>query len=276
MQLNAVRHQLLEGRPSLGTWLALGSTLGAEWMAHQGLDWLGVEPERRPIGLMLTASLVRAIRTTDVVPLVRVPWKEPRTIGRALDAGALGLVFPTVETRDEAELCVRTTRQHQSDPRAAECGPAQPSSMADGAQQATEELLVVATIETAPGLRNLDEIMAVPGLDACFIAPHELCTAIGIEPSLEPTDPRFFEAIGAVYGACRRHGVAPGIQVRTAQRAIRHIDDGWQLIAIASDGDLMARAAASAALTVRQGLGRGSTTAPPPAPAGPDPIRSDT
>ena len=62
MRQNAVGQRLREGGAAIGTWLSLGSPLGAEWMAHQGFDWLGVEHQHGPVDLELTTSLLHAIR----------------------------------------------------------------------------------------------------------------------------------------------------------------------------------------------------------------------
>jgi 4-hydroxy-2-oxoheptanedioate aldolase len=238
MRQQQLKQRLQAGQPAIGSWLALGSPLGAEWMAHQGFDWLGVEHEHGPIDLTLTASLLRAISTTEVTPFVRLPWTEPQTISQALAAGARGLLFPNIETFEQAVRCT-SARQAMS-------GPA-PQRV----EHHDHDLLVAVLIETVLGLRNVDAILSVPGIDTCMVGPSELSTALGLEPDVEPTDQRYFAAIEQVYAACQRHGVAPGLRVRTAQRAAQHLDEGWQLIAVASDGELMAQAAADVSSAIR-------------------------
>ena len=236
MECTTVRQQLRSGQPSIGTWLALDSVLGAEWMAYQGFDWLAVEHTRGPLDQPRTVSLLRAIGTAHAQPLVRVPWKDPRTVAQALGAGAAGLFIPSVETREEAEHCVAAVQS-------AEPGATAPPD---------DSPLVVVMLDTALGLRNVREIASVAGIDACFVNSAELCAAIGIERCHEPTDDRYFAAIGQVYDACRAYDVAPGIQVRTPERAVHHLAEGWQLVGIGSDGELMARAAANTVAAVRE------------------------
>ncbi|MBI4494660.1 MAG: 2,4-dihydroxyhept-2-ene-1,7-dioic acid aldolase, partial [Chloroflexi bacterium] len=101
MRPNRVKQLLREGKPAVGTWLTLGSPLAAEQLAHLGFDWLNVEQEHAAIDATLTLSLLQAICTTDTVPLVRVPWNDPASIKRALDAGAYGVVVPMVNTAED-------------------------------------------------------------------------------------------------------------------------------------------------------------------------------
>jgi 4-hydroxy-2-oxoheptanedioate aldolase len=247
MECTTVRQQLRSGQPSIGTWLALDSVLGAEWMAYQGFDWLAVEHTRGPLDQPRTVSLLRAIGTAHAQPLVRVPWKDQRTIAQALGAGAAGLFIPSVETREEAEHCVAAVQS-------AEPGATAPPG---------DSPLVVVMLDTALGLRNVREITSVAGIDACFVNSAELCAAIGIERGHEPTDDRYFAAIGQVFDACRAYDVAPGIQVRTPERAVRHLAEGWQLVGIASDGELMARAAANTVAAIRERVNGASKVTSP-------------
>jgi len=241
MQLDIVRHGLRAGRPSIGTWLTLDSAVGAEWMAHQGFDWLAVEQTRGPQDRERVVRLLRAIGTASALPLLRVPWKEPRTVAQALDAGASGLIIPGIETRAEAEQCLEATR----------------SAGGRTAYPPDASPLVVVALDSVPGLENVEEIVGVAGIDVCFVNPGDLCAALGIERCQEPADRRYLDAIGTVRAACQSHGVAAGIQVRTAERALRHLAEGWQFVGVGSDGELMARAAAQSVAAIREGTCNG-------------------
>ena len=255
MRPNAVKRQLQRGEPSIGTWLALGSPLGAEWLAHQGFDWLNVEQEHSAIDATLTQSLLQAISTTETIPLVRVPWKDPGYCKRALDAGAYGLFVPQVETPEEAAMLVGAMKYPPDGSRGLGGARRQLYGGPDYVKHANDEILVILMVETARGLRNVDDILAVPGIDACFIGPNDLCAALGLPPSLDPTFPEFEAAIARILRACKDNGVAPGIHTQTAERTVQRIDEGWQLIAVNSDGALMAEAAATAVRTIREQIG---------------------
>jgi len=255
MRPNTVKRQLREGKPSIGTWLMLGSPLAAEYLAHQGFDWLNVEQEHSPIDVGMTLHLLQAISTTPTIPMVRVPWKDPQAIKRALDVGAYGIFVPQVETRDEAEMIVGAMKYPPEGYRGLGGARRQLYGGPDYVRHANDEILVIVMIETARGLRNVDDILSTPGIDACFIGPNDLCAALGLDPSLDPTFPEFEAAIRSIQDTCRRYGVVPGIHTQTAERTVERIDQGWQLIAVNSEGAFMAQAAASAVRSIREEIG---------------------
>lgn len=261
MRPNTVKRLLQEGKPAIGTWLGLGSPLAAEWLAHQGFDWLNIEQEHGAIDITLTQSLLQAISTTDVIPLVRIPWKSPDYCKRALDAGAYGLFVPAVETREEAELMVGAMKYPPRGFRGLGGTRRLLYGGADYVKHANDEIMVILMIETARGVRNADDILSVPGVDACFVGPNDLAASLGLEPTLDPRFPEYEEAIARILRACRNHGVAAGIHTPNAERCADRIEQGWLLNAISSDGGFMAQAAAAAVKAVRQRVG-----APPSAP----------
>ena len=255
MRPNTVKRLLKDGKPAIGTWLGLGSPLAAEWLAHQGFDWLNIEQEHGAIDATLTLSLLQAISTTDVVPLIRIPWKSADYCKRALDAGAYGLFIPTVNTREEAELIVGAMKYPPQGYRGLGGTRRQLYGGSDYVKHANDEILVIPMIETAQGVRNADDILSVPGIDACFVGPNDLAASLGLEPTLDPQFEEYEAAIEKIFQACKQHGVAPGLHTPSAERAADRIEQGWQLIAINSDGGFMAQAAAATAKAVRERTG---------------------
>jgi 4-hydroxy-2-oxoheptanedioate aldolase len=243
MRPNTAKRLLQEGEPAVGTWLNLGSPLAAEWLAHLGWDWLNIDQEHGAIDATLTQSLLQAISTTETIPLVRVPWADPQAIKRALDAGAYGLFVPTVESREQAEMCVRAMKYPPEGKRGLGGARRQLYGGADYVQRANDEILVILMIESADGVKHAGEILSVPGVDACFVGPNDLSASLGLKPSLNPDDPRYDEALATIFDACKQSGVAPGLHTPNGEAAGRRIEQGWQLIAVSGDGGLMAAAA---------------------------------
>src|SRR5690349_2639945 len=110
MRENRLKAMWREGRPALGGWLVLPSSVSAEYMAHTGVDWLCVDMQHGSIDYSTGVPMLQAISTTEVVPIVRVPWNEPGIIMKSLDAGAYGVIVPMVNSRAEAEAAAGACR----------------------------------------------------------------------------------------------------------------------------------------------------------------------
>ena len=236
-----------DGRATLGGWLTIDSAFSAELMAHQGFDWLCVDMQHGLIDFGDAVTMLQAISTTDVVPLVRVPWNDPAPIMQALDAGAYGVIVPLVSTAAEAERAVAACRYPPDGIRSS--GAARGSLYGgDGyAEHANAEVACVVMIETAEALVNLDAILATPGVDAAYVGPSDLAYALGIQPTGDNPDPRHVAAVAAVLEACRRHGVTPGIHTHSATYSRRYIEDGFQMVMLGADSRFLRTGAAEIA-----------------------------
>ncbi|MDP9336385.1 MAG: aldolase/citrate lyase family protein [Actinomycetota bacterium] len=110
MRPNGVREAWAAGRPALGAWLMIPSAFCAEIVAHAKFDWVCVDMQHGVIDYAQMVTMLQAVSSTDVTPLVRVPWNEPGIIGESLDAGARGVIIPMVNSRADAERAVRACR----------------------------------------------------------------------------------------------------------------------------------------------------------------------
>lgn len=240
MRANHVRRRLATGQPSIGSWLSLPSPESAEYVSKLGLDWLVVDTEHNPIDIRSLAQMFTAIAASPTAPMVRIPWNSPETFKRVLDAGAWGIVVPMVNSREEAEQAVRATRYHPLGARSVGGGRhvlSFDTTAKDYYRHANDELLLVLQIEHIAGVEHADEILSVPGVDACFIGPNDLGASmgIGLGVGLEDDNPRIVEAIAHVRETCVRHGVAPGIHCSNAAAVNRRIEEGFLFCAMASE-----------------------------------------
>src|SRR5919198_3529624 len=224
MRPNKVKRQLRAGEPSIGTWLSLGSPLAAEQLTHAGFDWLNIEQEHAAIDATLTQYILQAISIGETVPMVRVPWNTGDWVKRALDAGAYGVVIPMVNSREEAELAVRACKYPPEGLRSVGGIRTRLYGGPDYVQHANEEIVVVIQIEHVEAVKHPREILSVPGIDAYFVGPNDLCMSLGLAPSLEPDFPEFWAAVDDVKRIAAEFGVAPGIHVATPERAQRMIE----------------------------------------------------
>jgi 4-hydroxy-2-oxoheptanedioate aldolase len=240
MRVNHVRHRLKAGEASIGTWLSLPSPEAAEFIAPLGFDWIVVDTEHNAIDVRTMAQMFAAVRHTPIAPMVRIPWSSPEHVKRALDAGAWGVVFPMVKTREEAEMAVRACKFPPEGDRSvggSRHAMSFAATNADYYARANEEILVVIQIEHIEAVERADEILSVPGVDACFIGPNDLAASmnLGVSIPLEWDHPELVEAITRIREACDRHGVAPGIHTSGAAGVNQRLAEGFRFLAMASE-----------------------------------------
>ncbi len=240
MYANHVRRRLAAGEPSVGTWLSMPSPASAEYVSRLGFDWLVVDAEHSPVALETLAQMFMAMTASPTAPMVRIAGNRPERFKQVLDAGAWGVVVPMVNSRDEAERAVQATRYHPMGQRSVGGGRHALSfatTATDYYRHANEEVLLVLQIEHIRGVEHADEILSVPGVDACFIGPNDLAASmgLGLGVSLESDHPRMVEAITQVQQLCRQHGVAPGIHCSDAAAVNQRLHEGFQFCAMASE-----------------------------------------
>ena len=250
MVRNHVKQRLRDGRPQFGTLLHFGDPLAAELMASVGFDWLLVDMEHGPIDVGALATMFATVTRYPVAPLVRVHALNEENVKRVLDAGAWGVLAPNVRTRNEAELLVGACKYPPAGVRSLGAGRFALSFKTDAATyfaRANDEILIIAQIEHVDAVTNIDAILSVPGVDACYVGPNDFCASLGLAPSLEPPHREFEEAMQIVLASARRHGVAAGIHCATTETVNRRIAQGWRLVGMLNDQRLLL----SAAQTIR-------------------------
>jgi 4-hydroxy-2-oxoheptanedioate aldolase len=256
MTENPVKRKLKEGRPAVGVWLAIGDPITAESLAAQGWDWLVVDLEHNPIDLLAATTMFQAIGRFPCAPMARIPEVSELGIKRILDAGAWGVVAPNVKSREEAQLLADYGQYPPRGKRSLGSGRHALSFHTDAPTyfaRADAEILRVVQIEHIEGVRRIDAVLSVPGIDACFIGPNDLCASMGLPPSLEPPHPEYEEAVQTILRAAQKHGVAPGIHTARPETASRRIAEGWRLVGCGSDLAYLTGAARAARTAIRTG-----------------------
>lgn len=241
---NHARKRLAAGEPSIGTWLSIPSPEAAGLVARLGFDWLTVDAEHSPVDILTLARMFSAISAWGTAPMVRIPWNTPENFKRVLDAGAWGIVVPMVNSREEAEQAVEATRYHPLGNRSVGGSGHAMSFRAESSEyyaRANDEVLLVLQIEHAKGVENCEEILSVPGVDACFIGPNDLAASmgLGIGTPLESDVPEVVEAIDHVLKTAQKVGVAPGIHTSGVEGMNMRIEQGFQYLALASESRYM-------------------------------------
>jgi 4-hydroxy-2-oxoheptanedioate aldolase len=238
-------------------WLSIPSAFSAEVMAHQGFDSLTVDMQHGVVDYQAGVTMLQAISTTKVIPLARVPWNDPALLMKILDAGAYGVICPMVNTRAQAEALVQACKYPPRGYRS--WGPVRASLYAgtDYGDHANDDIIVMPMIETAEAVKNLDDILSVPGIDAVYVGPSDLSLAMGCKPRLDQTDPPVVEAQQVIVDKCKKHGVIAGIHNATAEYSVKMIAAGYRFVTLASDSRFLALKAGEEISVVRKGAPAG-------------------
>jgi 4-hydroxy-2-oxoheptanedioate aldolase len=243
-QLNRLRKHLADGRPTFGLIATIPSIQTVQALASAGLDWLLIDMEHGPVDIAAAHAMVVAMAGSETVPLARTAWQDAWQAKALMDLGVMGVCFPMVCDRAQAEAVVRAVRYPPAGDRL--WGPFYAPmrwgvSMPDYIAAANDNVLAIVTIEHPQAVRNIDEIMAVRGLDLAFIGPGDLAMALGIPGQFE--HPRFKAAVAEAEAGVLRSKVALGGVARTPDQARAMLDRGYATIVFGFDWLLLQQGA---------------------------------
>ncbi len=256
MRANPVKQALRAGRPSVGTWLSLGSITAARYLARAGFAWLTVDMEHSLVGWETATHIFAAVADAGSTALCRVPANRHDHIKRALDNGAHGVVVPMVNSRAEAEAAVAACRYPPAGNRSVGGGAHAlnfGATPADYYARANDEILIVLQCEHVQAVREAEAIFSVPGIDAIFVGPHDLAASMRGPDGRPPSGEATAEAYRHVLATCKKQGVAAGIHCMTAEETRHRLEEGWQFLAVGSELKLMLDGSAA----VLRGIGAG-------------------
>jgi 2-keto-3-deoxy-L-rhamnonate aldolase RhmA len=245
----------------LGTWLMSGAPSTAEAMGCLGFDWLVVDMEHVPIDFKDAYHILQAIGGTPAVPVVRLAWNDPVLVKRALDIGAQALMFPFVQNAEEARRAVAATRY----PAPGEAFPgtrgyaamhraSRYTTAADYGRRANDGIFRMIQLETPAALERLEEIAAVDGVDAIFMGPGDLSSAMGVIGNVAHDSVQ--QALREAARRTRAAGKAIGTVGPTPEMVKDFIGWGYHFVAVASDMGMMMRQANQFLAALRPALGK--------------------
>jgi 2-keto-3-deoxy-L-rhamnonate aldolase RhmA len=236
---NRVRERLYAGELALGVGLRQARTVDVgRIMAACGYDFLFIDMEHAAYALETVGQIAVAALDAGIAPIVRVPGYAHHHASRALDAGALGIVFPHVQDGEQAARLAACCRFAPRGTRSIG-GPLPQLGFASvRAAEATaavnEATLVVAMVETPAAIDRVDEIAAAPGVDVVLVGTNDLCLEMGIPGEID--SPKVAEAYAKVLNACAKHSKWPGLGgVYVPELMRRYVDMGFRMILCGSD-----------------------------------------
>ena len=231
--MNKMKDKWAAGDATVGGWCAIGSTLTAEVMGRAGFDFVCVDNQHGVNDYITTVPMIQAIDLGDATPIVRVPWNEPGIIGKMLDAGAMGIVIPMVNSVEEAQAAVQACRYAPVGSRS--FGPVRASIRdSDYYARANEQVACIPMIETVQAVAAIDDILAVPGIDAIYVGPADLSVTLGLPPGNNDDEASFMQALATIVDACDRHGVVAGIHA-TIDLTPKRLEMGFRMVTATSD-----------------------------------------
>ncbi len=210
MVINTARKQMMEGKPVLGAAVGTGSPLAAQILALAGFDYVMIDDQH---GLWDPTAIVAAFQTIQLagaVPMARVRKNDFATIGAMLDRGAMGVVAPLVNSVKDARAAAYAMRYPPRGGRS--FGPYGCRSYgADYADWIDDQLFLAVQIESREAVEQVDEIMAVEGIDGCWIGPNDLGRSMGLDLTKAADVEAHQAAITRTLEACKAAGKIPGI-----------------------------------------------------------------
>jgi 4-hydroxy-2-oxoheptanedioate aldolase len=242
MRKNIALAKWRAGEQTIGAWLTLANTHTAELMAHAGFDWLCIDLQHGLLDYRDLLHMLPAISTTETTPLVRVAGNDFKLINKALDAGAMGVIVPMVNNREEALAAIAACKYPPAGSRS--YGPTR-AALYGGrgyASEANEEIACIVMIETQEGLDNLEAIVTTPGLGGVYIGPGDLALALGLPARGDTDDPRHLAAVGKILDGCKRHAVPAGIHTGGLAYARRRLEAGFDFVTLGADAGFLMQA----------------------------------
>lgn len=232
---NAFKRGLREAKPMIGTWFMSGSPTLAEAMGCAGFDFLVLDMEHSAVDAPQALSLLQAVAGTPAASVVRIPWNDPVVVKRVLDAGAQTVMFPYIQTVEDAQRAVASTRYPPAGIRgvAAMNRAGRYGAVPDYLKRAGEEICVIVQLETAPAVSRLPEIAALDGIDSIFIGPADLSASMGMIGELDRAEVQ--DALAKAAQACRKAGKPCGIVGGSPEIVQRYRSYGYTWTAVGSD-----------------------------------------
>ena len=239
-----LKQRVLKGETVFGCFLGLGSPLTAEIMGLAGYDWGLIDLEHGAGGEREALAQMQALEATPAAAIVRVESNVRQRSHRVLDSGAHGIMFPRINTAEEARDAVAAMRYPPHgvrgvafSNRACSFG----SNFLPYMEASLTSLLCIVQIETPEAVANADAIAAVDGVDVLFIGPSDLSHSLGILGKFD--HPLYRDAIDRTAEAGKRRGKATGILLPKPDDFGFYSERGYTFLASGADGVLLNNAA---------------------------------
>ncbi len=257
-QINPVTRALREGRVVLGACsISFASPPVAQIFGSAGFHFYYIDMEHGQTGYPELATICMASKLTGMVPIAGTTSVEDHLIARPLDAGAMGVIVPHVETAEQAAMAVRYSKYPPEGKRGVLTAGVHTEFAEPDCGELTagqnREVLTAVKVESGLGIENIDAIAATPGLDAILIGRTDLSATIGIPGQIHHPDIR--DSVERMLDAVKRHGIAGGPHIGSIEESLEWADKGATFMSYGYDGDMLMQASKQFVGGVRDLLG---------------------
>lgn len=227
----------MQSNTRLGSWITLNHPSIAEIMADAGFDWLCIDLEHSVTDYYEAQQLIVAIQSKGIKAFVRVGENNVRIIKRVLDAGADGIIVPSVNSKADAVKAVNAVKYPPYGTRGVGLARAQKYGFGfeDYRDSISKKIELIAQIEHISAIQELDQILSVDGIDGTFIGPYDLSGSIGKPGSFD--DPEVKAALQKYEDITRRYNKLIGYHVVAPDHKLieEKIKQGYNFIAFSFD-----------------------------------------
>ena len=235
--MGRTKEKLRNGEVTLGGWIMIGHPTIGELLAGEGFDWITVDMEHTTIDCHAFYQLALAVKARGCDIFARLSSCDPVQTKLLLDAGADGIIVPSVNSPEQARQAVAMAKYPPEGSRG--CSYSRATDFGRNFESYfsahNDNVVVIVQFEHIKAVENADEILSVPGIDAAFIGPYDLSASMGKAGQLD--DPEILAAQRTILDACQRHQIPPGTHVATpdAARLKRAIEKGFKFVACGLD-----------------------------------------
>ena len=248
---NPFTRAIAKGEKQIGIWASLASPYAAEVLAPAGYDWALLDMEHAPNDYTNVLGQMQAFAASNTTAIVRPEWNDTVIVKKLLDLGARGLLFPMIQSVEEAKKAVSATRYPPRGVRGVS-GSTRATGFGrytDYTAKVEDEMTVILQLETAHAIAHAEEIAAVDGVSGVFFGPADIAADIGLLG--KPLDPAVWDLIMPAAKKLMAAGVPVGTLVMDPEFAAQLLNDGFTFVACGQDTNLLAKATDAALATVK-------------------------
>lgn len=249
--MNKLWQRIANNQPIFNGWLSEASSLKAEIMAKAGYHSVTIDLQHGLQDYQQMIAGLTGLRHSGVTPMVRVAWNAPDQIMKALDAGALGIICPMVNNREQAKEFANSLYFPPKGERS--FGPIRANQIYDNYyKQANQSILGFAMIETKQAVAKIDEILSTEGINGLYIGPADLSLSHGFPPGFDREEPEMVAIIDYILQKGKQYKVATGIHTDNPLYALRMLEKGFNLVTVSSDMRAMSQGLTTALAPLKQ------------------------